>query len=357
MPKFLPIIGGSFDSWGDELNAYLNYDHESSGGHKPNVAYHYPPTDGGVVDGNVVFWDTTSATFKKAISDGTLSGRDSIIGLYEATPSLDRTAVVFYGTADTTAAIAAGTEYYISDSVAGEFTSSKPVANAISLGVGTVMDTSSKVFINVDRSVNVENLKVNLIATTDPTTGDDTGDGYAVGSRWINVTSDEEFVCLDATAAAAVWATTTAAGGGTTNMNHYLRKYNASDLSLSIPVDTPVNFVTTSFDSTNIVASGLGWGLASAIPGGYYEIYVQATFNSGTSNNVKLGLVKAGAATQWYEEKYLVSTAPDFALQINDIVYLDDTSSNVEVHALAASSSTVLAGDTSSYFTIKGPIG
>ena len=59
-----------------------------------------------------------------------------------------------------------------------------------------------------------EAIKTNLAATTDPTTGDDSGDGYAVGSRWINVTLDKEFVCLDATAAAAVWTETTGGGSG-----------------------------------------------------------------------------------------------------------------------------------------------
>jgi hypothetical protein len=51
-------------------------------------------------------------------------------------------------------------------------------------------------------------------ATAAPTTGDDSGDGYEVGSRWINVTSDKEYVCLDATVGAAVWTETTGGGGG-----------------------------------------------------------------------------------------------------------------------------------------------
>ena len=59
-----------------------------------------------------------------------------------------------------------------------------------------------------------EGIKTNLAATTDPVSGDDTNAGYAVGSRWINVTLDKEFVCLDATATAAVWTETTVSGGG-----------------------------------------------------------------------------------------------------------------------------------------------
>lgn len=51
-------------------------------------------------------------------------------------------------------------------------------------------------------------------ATTAPTTGDDSGDGYAVGSRWIDTTADKEYVCLDSTGGAAVWKETSSTGGG-----------------------------------------------------------------------------------------------------------------------------------------------
>lgn len=43
-------------------------------------------------------------------------------------------------------------------------------------------------------------------ATAAPTTGDDTADGYSVGSFWFDVTNDDAYVCLDASAGAAVWA-------------------------------------------------------------------------------------------------------------------------------------------------------
>ena len=53
----------------------------------------------------------------------------------------------------------------------------------------------------------------NFVSAVDPTVNDDTSAGYEVGSRWINLTTDTEFVCLDATAGAAVWVATTGAGG------------------------------------------------------------------------------------------------------------------------------------------------
>ena len=61
-------------------------------------------------------------------------------------------------------------------------------------------------------------------ATVAPAVTDDSGDGYAVGSRWIDVTGVKEYVCLDATVGAAVWTETTASGGITQS---YLGKTSA----------------------------------------------------------------------------------------------------------------------------------
>ena len=42
-----------------------------------------------------------------------------------------------------------------------------------------------------------------------PSVGDDSVDGYTIGSRWYDTTGDAEYVCLDASAGAAVWTKTT----------------------------------------------------------------------------------------------------------------------------------------------------
>ena len=54
--------------------------------------------------------------------------------------------------------------------------------------------------------------KPNLTATTDPGVGDDTADGYGIGSLWINTTTPEAFLLLDATAGAAVWSSLGSSG-------------------------------------------------------------------------------------------------------------------------------------------------
>lgn len=55
----------------------------------------------------------------------------------------------------------------------------------------------------------------NFAATTDPAVTDDSGDGYAIGSRWINTTSDTEYVATDVSVGAAVWKRTTPGSGVT----------------------------------------------------------------------------------------------------------------------------------------------
>jgi len=57
---------------------------------------------------------------------------------------------------------------------------------------------------------------VKLDATTAPTVNDDDSGGYGIGSRWVDVTADKEYVCLDATTGAAVWTETTGSGGAST---------------------------------------------------------------------------------------------------------------------------------------------
>lgn len=62
-----------------------------------------------------------------------------------------------------------------------------------------------------------------LDATADPGVGDDSADGYSVGSLWVNVTDDDAFICLDSSSGAAVWAQID--GGGSSGP---LGKYDAT---------------------------------------------------------------------------------------------------------------------------------
>ncbi len=61
---------------------------------------------------------------------------------------------------------------------------------------------------------NVANILNKLDATAAPTAGDDSADGYTIGSRWLDVSGSKEYVCSDATEGAAVWIDVTAGGTG-----------------------------------------------------------------------------------------------------------------------------------------------
>ncbi len=53
--------------------------------------------------------------------------------------------------------------------------------------------------------IDADTSKMNMAATTDPTVTDDSDSNYSVGSRWINVSTDELWECMDSTVGAAVW--------------------------------------------------------------------------------------------------------------------------------------------------------
>jgi len=61
---------------------------------------------------------------------------------------------------------------------------------------------------------NLENIQDNYAAVTAPTTTDDSSEGYAIGSVWIDVSADKPYICVDATENAAVWIDASGGGGG-----------------------------------------------------------------------------------------------------------------------------------------------
>jgi len=103
--------------------------------------------------------------------------------------------------------------------------------------------------VKTDLSLNyVENLKVKLDGTQAPTVNNDTDEGYAVGSRWFDVTNDKEYVCLDNTDGVAVWTETTQSGGGGafTDLTDTPANYTGSSLKhVRVNVgETALEFVT-----------------------------------------------------------------------------------------------------------------
>lgn len=126
------------------------------------------------------------------------------------------------------------------------------------------------------------NVKMNkLNATSAPTVNNDTDEGYAVGSYWVDVTADKGYICLDNTDGAAVWTEITQSGGG------------ATFLELT---DTPAAYDNGKYAKST--AAGLVWDA----PAGYTNLtsFVDQTawrlFYSNTAGDVTE--VALGTSTQ-----------------------------------------------------------
>lgn len=67
--------------------------------------------------------------------------------------------------------------------------------------------------------LDVLNLKHKLDGTTVPTPDDDISSGYSVGSRWIDIINEKEYVCANNISSASVWIETTTQGQVNTASN------------------------------------------------------------------------------------------------------------------------------------------
>ena len=105
---------------------------------------------------------------------------------------------------------------------------------------GAVMDSDfvdNDGFMHKTGEGTYEVIKSNMEASTAPTTADDSNSGYAIGSRWFDLTSGKEYVCLDATIDVAVWIETTSsytdaeAVAAIAAVNAYLKKDGSETLT------------------------------------------------------------------------------------------------------------------------------
>jgi hypothetical protein len=93
-----------------------------------------------------------------------------------------------------------GTEF--TDSTFRILNASAPTGK-VSIDAGNVT-AGTVVNIEAPNSDHVLN-KQKLNGTTNPTSSDDSGDGYSVGSIWIDTTNDIAYICVDSTVGSAVW--------------------------------------------------------------------------------------------------------------------------------------------------------
>lgn len=82
-----------------------------------------------------------------------------------------------------------------------------PVGSAPTLASGEVATTTDqqRLLLGTSGGNVVLSVRMNISATSDPTSGDDLADGWSPGSMWINTSTPQAFICLSAAAGAAVW--------------------------------------------------------------------------------------------------------------------------------------------------------
>lgn len=139
----------------------------------------------------------------------------------------------------------------------------------------------------------------NYAATTDPTVNDDVSLGYAVGSRWVNVTGDKSFELVDATDGAAIWQRryNTVFGASTVGLvpaagaSPSSTKYLSEDGTFSTPAGggySQVDFTTNATTHTGTLTATTVTAWSKTIPAN--------TFTANKRMTVRMRLTRSGPA-------------------------------------------------------------
>ena len=146
---------------------------------------------------------------------------------------------------------------------------------------------------------NVSNVKDNLAAAVAPTINDDVTAGYGVGSNWLDTTGGKAYICLDATAAAAVWSGITAGATGASIAEKTDILLNAFRIAVNggLSVQNMVDGVVDEFtDQTGVdltASANETWNAA-----GYYDnpgSYTADQIPTMTSNTAPSGVASASS--------------------------------------------------------------
>lgn len=171
----------------------------------------------------------------------------------------DATAVLLYydGAAWLLVGSAGGATLPVEETTALVYQTGDPTAEA-GIDVSAV-DTATRVDI-IMPNADVVLHKNNLSASAAPTANDDSGDGYAVGSVWIDTTNDDVYQCVDASVGAAVWEQLNgSSGGGNTTL------FSATADKTVANTTTETSLFGTGVGSLTLSANALAAGYAIRI--------------------------------------------------------------------------------------------
>lgn len=153
-----------------------------------------------------------------------------------------------------------------------------------------------------------------LDATTAPAVTDDSGDGYEVGSVWVDVTNDKTYTCTDATAGAAIWKeTSNVASSGNVGG---VRCTKSSNQSFSASTITKITWDGTDFDDFSEFNNASDRIEIVQAGAGVIHLYVECTGTAFSIAIYKNGSLfrssnPSALATGFHSNQVQVITIPD----------------------------------------------
>lgn len=143
---------------------------------------------------------------------------------------------------------------------------------------------TAKVNLGLDKALNTLNKLDAIIA---PGVGNDFTEGYSIGSRWADILANEEYVCLDIAADAAVWKQTTGAS------TPQLPSPVLTGVSTGVELANDIIITDTAYDASYTYVVGVNFGSVIDNSDGTYTVTLP-DYSVSTSIALTLDASKAG---------------------------------------------------------------
>jgi len=203
---------------------------------------------------------------------------------------------------------------------------------------------------------NVEDLKVKLDATVAPTVNNDTSEGYVVGSRWIDVTNDKEYVCLDKTDGAAVWkltsATTTSEVAEGSNLYYTDARFDTrlgTKSTTNLTEGSNLYYTEARVSANTDVAANVTHAASSSNP--HTVTKAQVSLGNVADLKVKLDATTAPVATDDTSQGYAVGSRWIDVTNDKEYVCLDATATSAVWKLTSATTTSEVAEGSNLYYT------
>ncbi len=189
-----------------------------------------------------------------------IANTDSVHSFTLANSNTDQT--TYYDLGAITDKTTAGTSLANGDLIVFDHTPKSFIANISDV---TITSVSAGQFLHYNGTRWINTLKSEYAKTTAPTSNDDSADGYVIGSRWLNLTNNKEYVCLNNTVGSAVWVETTVASNIATNTDVNITGNSALQITgqMALATDTRRLYVYSGTNWTYTVMNN--WLLHSNI--------------------------------------------------------------------------------------------